>query len=176
MKMIRSNVNPLTFPELFVAGHARLTLRNNKAETHITIHVKQARDKKDRKIKLPIFFINVSLLGDSEAGYVFGGTYFAETGTVGLAKGTLATSKMGKTIRLIGRLLKTPKDFRKLDISLLHEGRCCSCGLALTNPTSIQHGLGDDCYTRTFGTDEEKAALELKNSKRKPRTRKFTVA
>jgi hypothetical protein len=165
--MIRSNVNPMTFPELFTAGHARLTLVNNSTGTHTTIHVKQARDKKDRKKKVPVFFVRVSLLGDGDADYVFGGTYFQETGNISLAKGVAWDSQLGKVMAFIYYALKDPRIFRKKNASLMHEGRCCRCGLSLTNPTSIQHGLGDDCYTWINGSDEEKKELALKLEKRK---------
>ena len=164
--MIRSNVNPLTFPDLFIAGRAKLTLRNNEKETHITIQVKQARNKKNRKEKLPVFFVNVSLLGDAEAGYVFGGTYFAETKTMGLARGLKKDSQLAKVMGFIFAAIKDPKIFREKNVSLLHEGRCCRCGLPLTNPNSIQHALGDDCFVYVNGSEEEKKKLALKLEKR----------
>ena len=37
---------------------------------------------------------------------------------------------------------------RKRNVALFHEGKCCRCGLPLTNPLSISRGLGDDCYRR----------------------------
>jgi len=76
--IIRSNVNPLALPHLFFAGRAVLTFRNTEKETHMTVKVKQATDKNDRKIKLPIFFVSVSLLGDRQTGYVFAGTIFPQ--------------------------------------------------------------------------------------------------
>jgi len=63
-QIIRSNVNPLRLRELFFAGNSSLTFQNPTTGTHMTVKVKQARDKEDRKKRLPIFFVSVSLLGD----------------------------------------------------------------------------------------------------------------
>jgi hypothetical protein len=147
--MIRSNVNPLTLPRLFFAGRAVLTFFNPVTDKHITIKVKQARDKKDRKVRLPIFFVNISLLGDKEQGMVFAGTVFKDTMTYKMGKQVNPTSHLAQVFRWLCKVVVDPTLLRSQGVTLLHEGRCCRCGLPLTNPQSIERGLGDDCYSYT---------------------------
>lgn len=158
--MIRSNVNPMNLPQLFFAGRALLTFHNQEANTHMTVKVIQARDKKDRKIKLPIFFVQVSLLGDREQGMVKAGTIFQDTMNYKPAYGVQPGDQVHKVMLFIMAALKDPSILRSKKVALLHEGKCCRCALPLTNPQSIDRGLGDDCHAYVFGTDN--AALKKK--------------
>lgn len=143
--IIRSNVNPLALPHLFFAGRAVLTFRNNDKDTHMTVKVKQATDKNDRKIKLPIFFVSVSLLGDRQTGYVFAGTIFKDQMICKLHRDVPSESQLGKVMLFIMNALENPQLLRDKKVSLLHEGRCCRCSLPLTHPESINTGFGPDC-------------------------------
>jgi hypothetical protein len=145
-KLIKSPVNPLALRELFFAGRARLTFRNQDKGTHMTVHVKQAKDKADRTKKLPIYFVNVSLLGDGDQGYNYLGAIFSDSGKVKLAKNISWNDRMGQVMRFIVSALRDPEILRQKNVALFHEGKCCRCGLPLTNPQSIDRGLGDDCY------------------------------
>jgi len=145
-KIIKSLVNPLALRDLFFAGRARLTFRNQDKGTHMTVHVKQAKDKADRTKKLPIYFVSISLLGDGDTGYIFAGTIFSDSGKVKLAKGISWNDRMGQVMRFIVSALRDPEILRQKNVALFHEGKCCRCGLPLTNPQSIDRGLGDDCY------------------------------
>jgi hypothetical protein len=144
-KIIRSNVNPLRLRELFFAGNSTLTFRNNQSETHMTVRVKQAKDKEDRKKKLPIFFVNVSLLDDKTTGFVFAGTFFTDTMVMKLSKHAPSDSRIGQVMSWIFRAVHNPQILKDKNVSLLHEGRCCRCALPLTHPESINTGLGPDC-------------------------------
>lgn len=143
--IIRSNVNPLALPHLFFAGRAVLTFRNNDKDTHMTVKVKQATDKNDRKIKLPIFFVSVSLLGDRQTGYVFAGTIFKDQMICKLHRDVPSESQLGKVMLFIMNSLENPQILRDKKVSLLHEGRCCRCAMPLTHPESINTGFGPDC-------------------------------
>jgi len=155
--MVRSNINPLSLPTLFFAGRAVLTFQNQKTSNHITVKVKQARDKNDRKVKLPIFFVNISLLGDKEQGMVFAGTIYQDTNTARLARGLAKDSQVAKVFGWLINATRNPRLLREQGVSLLHEGKCCRCGLSLTNPLSIERGLGDDCFS--YQSDEAKATF-----------------
>lgn len=144
-QIIRSNVNPLRLRELFFAGNSTLTFRNNETQSHMTVRVKQAKDKQDRKKKLPIFFVSVSLLDDKTTGFVFSGTFFTDTMTLKLSKHAPSDSRLGKVMTWLFRTVQNPQILRDKNVSLLHEGRCCRCSLPLTHPESINTGLGPDC-------------------------------
>ena len=143
-QIIRSNVNPLALPYFFFAGRSVLTFRNNETGTHMTVKVKQVRDKNDRKIKLPIFFVFVSLLGDSETGYRFGGTIFQESMSIKLGKDAQPGTQLHQVMGFLLKAIKEPAILQG-KVSLLHEGRCCRCSLPLTHPESINTGFGPDC-------------------------------
>lgn len=159
--MIRSNVNPLHLPQLFFAGRSLLTFHNTEKNTHMTVKAAQARDRKDRKIKLPFFFVNISLLGDSDQGFRYAGIIYQDTMTFRPAQGIVGDGHMEKVILFIMAALKNPQLLRDKGVSLLHEGKCCRCALPLTNPLSIDRGLGDDCQAYVFGTDNASRKKKL---------------
>lgn len=163
-KIIKSKVNPLELPTLFFAGNSRLTFRNQNTGTHMTVHVKQLKDrnKKDergQRVRLPIFYLQVSLLGDSAQGYLFAGTIFQEDMKVKLHHTHRPDSQMAKVVAFIMAALKDPERLRAKNVALFHEGRCCRCGLPLTHPQSIERALGDDCYEYTNKKSETESPL-----------------
>jgi hypothetical protein len=68
---------------------------------------------------------------------------------------------MQKVILFLMEAIKNPQLLRDRKVSLLHEGKCCRCALPLTNPASIDRGLGDDCHAFVFGTDNEARKKKL---------------
>lgn len=157
-QIIRSNVNPLRLRELFFAGNSTLTFRNSATGTHMTVKVRQAKDKEDRKKKLPIFFVNVSLLGDQTTGFVFAGTFFTDTMTLKLSKHAPSESRLGKVMTWLFHAVQKPQVLRDKGVTLLHEGRCCRCALPLTHPESINTGFGPDCLEMVLAQSQLKAA------------------
>jgi len=143
--IIRSNVNPLALPTLFFAGRAVLTFRNTAKETHMTVKVKQLKAKNDRKIKLPIFHVFVSLVGDRQTRYVFAGTIFRDSMIFKLHHDVPADSQLGRVMGFIMNALENPQMLKDKKVSLLHEGKCFRCALSLTHPESINTGFGPDC-------------------------------
>jgi hypothetical protein len=145
--IIRSNVNPLALPTLFFAGRATLTFRNTEKETHMTVKVKQATDKNDRKKKLPIFFVSVSLIGDRETGYVHAATIFQDVMNIKLSNKVEEGSQLHKVIQFVWNAVRNPQILRDKKVALLHEGKCCRCSMPLTHPESINTGFGPDCLS-----------------------------
>ena len=158
--IVRSNVNPLRIRELLLAGRSVLTFRNPKTGSHMTVKVKQARDKQDRKKRLPIFFVNVSLLGDSEYGYRFAGTIFSETGTMKLGRDVTSDSQLGRVMQFLMNSLRNPQSLKDANVAVMHEGHCCRCGLPLTHPESINTGFGPDCIKLVLAELENKVSAE----------------
>ena len=105
--MIRSNVNPLTFPQLFTAGRAVLTFHNPETDNHVTIKVKQwkKRNEEGKLEKLPKFTISISLLGDKEQGMLLGGYFFQDENKFRLGKGVDATSQLGDERRALDEIM-----------------------------------------------------------------------
>ena len=145
---MKHTVSPFLLPDLFFAGRAVLTFNNETKGTHMTVKVKQARDKQDRKIKLPIFFVSISLLGDKTQGMIFAGTIFQNDGRVKLGRNIDPQSRVARSLAFLAQAVKDPSILRQLNVSFQHEGKCCSCGMPLTHPQSIVAGLGPDCLKR----------------------------
>jgi hypothetical protein len=161
--MIRSNVNPLTFPQLFTAGRAVLTFHNPETDNHITLKCQQwkKRNADGKMERLPKFTIFVSLLGDKEQGMHLGGYFHQDQNKWLIGKGVDPKSQLGKVISFLKSSYEDPMTLRQKGVNLLHEGKCCRCALPLTNPASIERGLGDDCHAYTFGTDNKKRKEKL---------------
>ena len=155
---MKHTVSPFLLPDLFFAGRAVLTFNNDTKGTHMTVKVKQVRDRQDRKKKLPIFFVSISLLGDKEQGMVFAGTIFQESGHVKLGRNVDPTSRLARALAFLAQAVKDPSILRANNVSFQHEGRCCSCGMALTHPQSIVVGLGPECLKRRM-TDPDFATM-----------------
>ena len=120
--MIRSNVNPLTFPQLFTAGRAVLTFHNPETNNHVTIKSVQwkKRNEEGKLEKLPKFTISISLLGDKEQGMLLGGYFFQDENKFRLGKGVDANSQLGKMMRFIAGAYTNPMALRQKGVNLLH--------------------------------------------------------
>jgi hypothetical protein len=143
----RPNVNVRALPVLALAGRAVLTFRNVQTGTHMTVKLKQWRDKQDRKVRLPIYSVEISLLGDRRSGYEYAGTLFSDTMRVKLGRGVTLDSRLGRTLTWLVAAIQNPEPLRGR-VALFHEGRCCECGLPLTHPESINTALGPVCLKR----------------------------
>ena len=161
--MIRSNVNPLTFPQLFTAGRAVLTFLNPETGNHITVRAKQwkKRNAEGKLESLPNFSVSISLLGDKEQGMLPAGYFFKDENRWAYAKGVDPKDQLGRVFSFLKQAYDNPMTLRQKGVTLLHEGKCCRCALPLTNPASIERGLGDDCHAYTFGTDNQKRKEKL---------------
>jgi len=150
----RSNVAIKALPTLFFAGRAMLTFQNIEAGTHITVKVSQARDKRDRKIKLPLFHVNVKLLGDG-MGWIYAGSINTENGTDHgawhLSRKESPESKIAKVFNFLHKSTADPESLRG-KVNLFHEGRCCKCAMPLTHPESISTAIGPKCLKHMIET------------------------
>jgi hypothetical protein len=140
----RSNVAIGALPTLFFAGRAVLTFENIEAGTHLTIKVSQARDKRDRKVLLPMFHVGVKLLGDRVQSYAYAGTVFTDSGNWSLSRKVNPDEQLARVFRWLKAVTTDPNLLRG-KINLYHEGRCCKCGQPLTHPESIRTAIGPHC-------------------------------
>mgnify|MGYP000844572932 FL=1 len=143
----RPNLNVKALPVLALAGRAVLTFRNLETGTHMTVRLKQWRDRQDRKVRLPIYSVEISLLGDRRSGYEYAGTLFSDTWRVKLGRGVTLDSRLGRSLTWLMASIRNPAPLRGR-VGLFHEGRCCECGLPLTHPESIDTALGPVCLQR----------------------------
>lgn len=152
----RPNLNPLALPTLALAGRAGLTFRNVETGTHFTAKIKQLRDKADRKVKLPIYYVHISLLNDGVTRMRFAGTLFSTDMRIKLANGLRPDDRLAVVFRWLVGAIKNPVSLRGIfdptkgrtvnRVGLFHENRCCHCGLPLTHPESIYNAYGPVCF------------------------------
>lgn len=143
----RPNISLKALPVLALAGRAVLTFRNLETGTHMTVKLKQWRDRADRKIKLPIYSVEISMLGDRRSGYEYAGTFFSDTMRVKLGRGVTLEGRLGRALTWLTAAIQNPEPLRGR-VGLFHEGRCCECSMPLTHPESINTGLGPVCLER----------------------------
>lgn len=144
----RPNMNPLSLPVLALAGRAVLTFRNLERGTHFTVKIKQARDRKDRKIKLDHYNVTISLLGDKTQGMRYAGMMFPkENFRIWVARGVQHDDQLAIVFRWLVNAIRNPESLRG-KVHLFHENKCCQCGQPLTHPESVYTGIGPVCMKR----------------------------
>jgi hypothetical protein len=79
---------------------------------------------------------------------VFAGTIFQNDGRVKLGRNIDPTSRVARALAFLASAVKDPSILRQHNVTFQHEGKCCSCGMALTHPSSIPVGFGPDCLKR----------------------------
>jgi hypothetical protein len=143
----RPNLNPASLPVLALAGRAVITFRNQATGGHMTVRLKQWRDRQDKKVRLPIYSVEISMIGDRRSGYEYAGTLFSDTWRVKLGRGIEWESRTGRALAWLVASIRNPEPLRGR-VGIFHEGRCCECGMPLTHPESIDTALGPVCLAR----------------------------
>jgi hypothetical protein len=130
-----------------------LTFRNIEAGTHFTARIRQKRDRKDRKVKLPAYNVEISLLQDGIQRYRYAGMIFTDEPELrfwvsrDLNAANRDDARLIAVFRWMVQAIKNPEILRGR-VGLFHEGHCCHCGMPLTHPESIYTGLGPVCLKR----------------------------
>lgn len=130
--------------DFVTAGHAIFTVSNPTGE-HFTYRVSAPRDFNEES---PVWFLSVLTGPNNQSDYTYAGLLF-ETGAIRQTKG----SKIGpdaKSWKVAAWALKQVWEGNTLPAGydIKHEGRCGKCGRPLTDPVSIETGLGPICAGR----------------------------
>lgn len=122
-----------------LAGKSTFTIQSIKTDSHLTFKV----NKKD-----DIWFVKCLMNGEK---YTFIGTIFQKNNTLFYkpSNKSVVTSE-ATSQKVIGWLIANIDNYSKLDSQMifLHSGKCGRCGKELTNPVSIESGLGPQCSAR----------------------------
>lgn len=116
------------------AGNATFTIKSKKTGKHYTYVLKQSKKHKH------IYFLT---FGKQNAGRIFNKTKFVA------GYGELGTIEEA--------ILPFEWWFNHLDsehVEFFHEGKCGRCGRALTDPESIERGIGPEC-AKQFALTED---------------------
>lgn len=136
-------MNDITDKRFFEGGRAVFTVSNGQGE-HYTYRI--GRSKEDQPL-----FVGLLTGPNNEQDYTYMGIYSPDTGSVRLTQKSKYTPD-SKPVKVIQWAINTVRNGKTLPsgYSIQHEGRCCRCGRTLTDPTSIQLGIGPECREK-FG-------------------------
>lgn len=135
--------DPADIKQFILGGAATFTLVSKHSSTRFTYKVDAAKDRDN------FFFVKVLSGPDNTADYTYLGfikdPYYPEVlaGNKGKrdAKSTVALNWYLHAVwRLSSHALEQAEFW--------HEGRCCRCNRLLTDPVSIERGIGPECAKR----------------------------
>lgn len=131
--------------DFVLAGMAHFTLVNDKTGKRVTYRVVDASRRNKKTEPKTVFFVSF-LKGPS---YCYIGTIFGKDGHFKYVHSRKSVEpetgcQAAGMVWLLGKLQGTglPEN-----VTLWHEGRCC-CGKRLTDPESIDLGIGPECRKR----------------------------
>lgn len=130
--------------EFLTAGKATFTIENTETAKHITFRV--LRGRKTEKYPKPLLFVSVMRGNDNEQSYAYMGVLDENTLELKLTARS-RFQELDVLVRAfryaVARILANVPDTDKVKIH--HEGRCGRCRRILTNPDSIESGIGPEC-------------------------------
>jgi len=135
-------MSPAEIKRFLLAGAALFTLDNGSGR-HFTYKISKKEPQPGRRYTDPSYFVGVL---DGPESFSYMGLLNPRRGTITPTKGSkvsgqaLSAVAIGWALRLIwaGKSLPAPS-------KLLHAGKCGRCGRPLTDPISVQSGIGPDC-------------------------------
>lgn len=133
----------INFTKDFVlAGEAVFTVENGKGE-HYTYRIESSEAKDTRP---PLYFARVMVGRDNEGTYSYIGVVDTKTGSIRFTKAS-KHSDISKEYLVLAWALKQVWDQRTLPegYAIRHSGNCGRCGRKLTNPESLNTGIGPEC-------------------------------
>lgn len=132
-------------------GRSVFTVVSKRTETRYTYKVSKAKDNDS------MFFVSTLTGPDNGADYTYIGFFKAD------GEGKMRGANYGPGILIAGRkgnsddvrfrgldyiLSKVVNGIAPDDAEFWHEGRCARCARPLTDPVSIERGLGPECATK----------------------------
>lgn len=133
--------------EFITAGKALFTIRSIKTGKRFTYKVRVPKDQS--KEDPNIMFVSVLTGCNNDSDYTYIGFirkdnqgkwmyYYGKASRISIeAESVIAINW------IINELLT--KNLTTKNLELWHEGRCCRCGRTLTDPESIESGIGPEC-------------------------------
>lgn len=122
------------------AGNAKFTLLSRSTGAHFTYHVQGKKDSKDPEKQ--VFFVRYLNGPDNTKDYSYLGAIFS---TNPQSVVTTKASKAGKNSSVYRALAFALTHPQCEQLEVYHSGACGRCGRELTDPMSIQTGIGPTC-------------------------------
>jgi hypothetical protein len=130
--------------EFILAGDATFTVENGKGQ-HYTYHIGSSSDDKRPKL----YFARVMTGNENnniENHYKYLGVIDPKTGMVRFTKASKYSDKSTEYL-VLAWAIKQVWDQREIPAgyAIRHNGSCGRCGRKLTNPESLNTGIGPEC-------------------------------
>jgi hypothetical protein len=130
--------------DYILGGNATVTLVSKRSGDRFTYKIKRAKPRPGSGE--PPFFVSLLTGPNNTEDYEFLGTIFADGKYRHGGK-----SKIAPTAPSAQAWAWTWGNLTSDRVEVWHEGACSRCGRALTDPESIQRGLGPTCAERAAG-------------------------
>jgi hypothetical protein len=130
-----------------LAGNSTSTFLNRETDNRFTYKVKKSKDS-------DLFFVSVLTSPDV---YTYIG-YITSDFKLGKKSKINKDAQSVKVFNYIFRKLKSGKLPEQIEI--WHNGKCGKCGRKLTVPSSIDTGIGPECFKNLSKTDKRNIILK----------------
>lgn len=132
-----AQLEPLYRKAYILGGNARFTLVSPKSGLRITYRVEKAENNPE------LYFVSVLVGPDNTRDYAYLGTLTERGGFKHGSKSKISRDAPStKAFAWLSDNLYDPR------VEVWHLGKCSRCGRDLTDPASIQRGLGPVCAER----------------------------
>ncbi len=130
--------------EFAFGGNARFTLVSKKTGDRKTFRISKAKDNDDT------FFASLLTGPDNTADYTYLGFIkkYTDDPASGLLSGRKGNPNHPAFEALDWALYHLGQGNAPEQLEFWHEGRCARCARPLTDPVSIERGLGPECATK----------------------------
>lgn len=126
--------------DYILGGNAVVTLVSKRTGERFTYRVSESKPKEGKQ---PVHFVSVLTGPDNRQDYEFLGTIFPDGNYRRSMKSQIGPdAPSAKAWEWTWYNLDTDR------VEIWHEGTCSKCGRALTDPASIERGLGPVCAER----------------------------
>jgi GNAT superfamily N-acetyltransferase len=134
--------DPAAVKDFIFAGNAVFTLKSKGSGAHYTYKVQAAKDRNN------FWFAKVAVSGNDDWRYI---GFIKDWYHPRVIKGAKGLGDEAPSVAGLNWLLRqaVAGDTSQLDqAEFWHEGRCCACGRLLTDPASIERGIGPECMKK----------------------------
>ena len=138
--MMKAQISDADHIQKFIfGGNSTFTLRSTKTDKHIAFKVRQVKDGGN------CFFVRAHQGGvNGEGGFNYAGWMREKAVVIKKSKKSHADLDQARlALEWTLRQISTGEMPELLEF--WHEGRCCRCNRRLTDPTSIELGIGPEC-------------------------------
>jgi hypothetical protein len=125
------------------AGKATFTVRSATSGKHWTFRIKRKKDS-------DIYFVSLLTGSNNDEDYSYLGYLKSYAGDISYNTSPKSCRKREDAAHSVIQFLLNSLEAATLHpkFELYHEGKCARCGRTLTDPNSIERGLGPECATR----------------------------